>query len=729
MKKRKANYTEEELIAILNQNYNFCYDDKQSYADRYDKCFDYYAGIAPVDENNTGVDPIPVVREIVDENFQILQGLFNGSTSSSVLVTSANIKSTLAEAISSELNTVARNLNNISRKMENYIKETLLTGQSHMKIYMEDRIDDERVIEFEDRTEKALELLEKGLKARGFNDITVKVDTKKTKTKRTTQEEREAASKLGLPVVKSYKVYSGKITAISRVVFPAIDYIPFQEVFIHPQTQYSLDEAPYFCHRYMMTINDGLLNGWDEDVMMAGQDLNGDADSSFANTGLIIGNRFDPYTDTASGITINNSQNVFPVYEHYIKIAYRGSVPKLWKFTTTANSLLQDPEELEEIPFVSSRVHEIPNSFYGMGIYDTAKFLQDSATRENRMLTYSASKNTLGQYWALKEAYDPEALLTPRAGGVVEVDQINAVGVLPSADVSNALNLLMNQTNSRIQGQMKSAGSIGEQAEKYGEMAGVALSMLIDKQEQSPKSRAATFAETGLVPLYKKLYRLLQRIQHPLMNESGGYSLADFPKEIGLSFDVSTVTDKQQAAQNVITAINMAKELYGTLPKFITEENVYSALAHYVTAGTGNEDVSSYITDPATQKPNKLQIHMEALELNAKKEALEAQAEGYRLANGKLLSEIRKNDAQAANYTAQMVQTKEKDKHDAETFNLTVEQMKLENQSLAMDVITKREELSEMPTRLAMDAATLESQLTAEQVNIVNGEYVQGANT
>jgi len=120
---------------------------------------------------------------------------------------------------------------------------------------------------------------------------------------------------------------------------------------------------------------------------------------------------------------------------------------------------------------------------------------------------------------------------------------------------------------------------------------------------------------------------------------------------------------------------------------------------------------------------------MEALELNAKKEALEAQAEGYRLANGKLLSEIRKNDAQAANYTAQMVQTKEKDKHDAETFNLTVEQMKLENQSLAMDVITKREELSEMPTRLAMDAATLESQLTAEQVNIVNGEYVQGANT
>lgn len=725
--KRKANYSDAEIMAILMQNFNYSYSDKQNYADRYDKCFDYYAGIEPRDRQNSGVDPIPVVRNMVDENFQILQGLFNGSTNSSVKVTSANISAQNAEAISAELNAVSRNLNNIDRKMENFIKEALLTGQSHAKVYMEERIDDERSIPFEEATQEKLELLEKALSERGFNEIDVKI--KETKTKRTTQAEREAASKLGLPVVKSYKVFTGKINATSRVVFPAIDYIPFQEVYIHPQTQYSLDEAPYFCHRYMLHINDGLLNGWDEETMMNGVAINADADVSFANTGLIIGTRFDPFSDTASGMALNSAQNTFPVYEHYIKIAYKGNVPKLWKFTTTKNEMLQDPEELEEIPFVSARVHEVPNSFYGMGLYDTAKYLQDSKTRETRMLTYSASKNTLGQYWALKDSYDPEALLTPRPGGVVEVDNPNSVGVLPSADVSQALSLLMNQTDNQIDNAMRSGAMALEDAAKMGETSGVAYSMMVNKQEQSPKSLAQTFAATGLVPLNKKLYRLLQRIKHPLPTLSGGYSIADFPKEIGLSFDVSTIADKQQAAQNVINAINMTKELYGQLPKFITEENVYSAIAHYITAGTGNEDVTNYITDPATQKPNKLQIHEEALATKARLEGLQAQTEAYRLANGKILSEIEKNEAQTSLYAAQMIQVKEEDSQKARSFALEEEKLLLENQSLAMDVILKREQIAEMPAKLAMDAAAISSQITAEQANIINGDYAQGANT
>ncbi len=724
--KRRSNYSDDEILAILSNNFNICDADKENYADRYSHAFRYYSGIEPADKNNTGVDPIPVVREIVDENFQLLQSVFNNSDSTSVIVTSNNIKSSMADAISKELNTVARNLNNVSRKNENWIKETLLTGQGHMKIFLEEKIEDERNIKFIDKTAEELEALEKALGERGFNDVSVKI--KSSKSKRTSDAERQADSKAGKPVQKTVKLYTGSMNAVARVVFPAVDYIPFQEIYIHPLTQYSLDDAPYFCHSYMLSINDGLMNGWDEDVMLAGISNGVDSDASFATTGLIVGQQYDPYQTSGSGIALDNKQSYFQVFEHYWKGAYKGSVPKWWKFTTTHLAMLEDPEELDELPFVSARIHEVPNSFYGMGIYDTAKYLQDAATRESRMLTYSAANTTFGRYWALKDQYDPEALLTPRAGGVVEVDTPNAIGVLPTADVSQSLNLLMNETGNRIQAQMKSGGSIGEATEKYGEMAGVALSMLIDKTEQGPKSRAATFASTGLIPMYKKLYRLLQRINHPIPSLAGGYSMNDFPKEIGLSFDVSTTTDKQQAAQNIISAMTQAKELYGSMPNFITEENVYEALSQYVTAGTGNDDVSSYLTDPKTIKPNKLQIHMQAEQYHTELQSLQAQAEAGKMANGKLLSEIEMNNAHAAYYVAQMQQIKEQDKQNKRLFDLTEQKQMLDNKSLAMDVLLKQQEFEQSPVKLSMDAAALDSQLTAEQANIMQGDYVQGAN-
>lgn len=726
-RKRKANYADDEIMQILSNNFAVSLADKENYADRYSHAWRYYMGIEPEDKNNTGVDPIPVVRLIVDEYFQILQGLFNGSTSSSVNVTSSNIKSTLAESISKELNTVARGLNNIDRKLENLIKETLLTGQGHLKIFLEDKIEDERSFDFEDERAEDLLAMEAAYKARGFNEIDVKINHKKTKTKRTTQAERDEASKQGKPIAKTYKLYSGSITATAHTVFPSVDYIPFQEIYIHPLTQYSLDDSPYVCHSYMCSINDGLLNGWDMDVMQAGVDMNIDEDASFATTGLIVNQQYDPFNVSGSGMAINENQNYFPVYEHYWRGNYKGSIPKLWRFVTTRYDFLQDPEEVEEMPFVSARVDEIPNSFYGAGLYDTAKYLQDSDTRQNRMLTYSAATKTFGRFWALKDSYDPESLLTPRAGGVVEVDTPNAVGVLETADVSQALSLLMSETKSRIQAAMKSGGSVGEATEKYGELAGVTMSMMIDKAEQGPKSRAATFAATALVPLYKKLYRLLQRIQHPLMTEMGGYDMSDFPKEIGLSFDVSTSADKQQAAQNVLSAINAAKEIYGSIPKFITEENVYSALSHYIAAGTGDDDTSQFITDPSTQKPSPLEIKMKIEEIHAQMNGLKAATEGAKLQNGKVLAEIEETYAHAALYAEQTVKEAKESKQSAELFNLNKQKAILENTLLLKQVQAQEQENIEKPARLLMDAAQIESQMTAESANIADGNYATGS--
>ncbi|EPT9873087.1 portal protein [Escherichia coli] len=728
MAKRRAKMTDEELLDVLTRNFNASYSDKEQYSQRYGNAWRYYHGMEPRDQNNTGVEPAQVVREVVEENFQVFKTLFNDSTSSVVTVRSNNLKSDVADKISTELNTVAMNLNQISRKMEPFMKEALLTGQSHMKVYLQESIFDDRREEFENKTQEWIDGITKDLKSRGFNDVTINIDEDKTVNKRSTKEEREQGSKFGIPVPKTYKLFSGSIRAISREIKPQIDYVPFENMYIHPFTQYSLEESPYVCQTYMMSINEGLKEGWDEEIMSTGVGMM-ETDPNFSTTGLIVGQQYNPFNQSAEGLTPIANDQYFQVFEHYWRGTYKGKVAKLWRVFTTKTQLLEEPEEVLEIPFVSARVMEVPNSFYGEGIYDTARVIQDSKTRELRMLTYTAQNNAYGRFVAIRDSYDKDSLADNRAGGVVEVEAKGAIELLPTADISQAMQLLMNDTNERMEAQLKSAGNMGDALEKFGEASGVTTSMIINKSEQGIRSRASTFAETGLVPLYKKLYRLLQEIEHPIESISPGITMADLPKEIGLTFDVSTLADKQQDAQNVLQALQMVQQLNGgALPQWVGDEGLYNATAAYIQAGTGDEDVSSYVTDPKTIKPSKAQLYVQALQYMATVESAKAMAAAGELQNAKTLSEIRVNDAKAAYEAAQMATTKSADERENELQALNLNNLILQNAKLAADIESEKLDTALSPIKVEAELNEIESGIVAEQANIANQQYAQGAN-
>ncbi|ELP3919282.1 hypothetical protein QUQ16_000182 [Escherichia coli] len=726
MAKQKAKLSHEELLDILQKNFNYAWQDKENYSQRYGNAWRYYRGMEPRDTNNTGVEPVQIIREIVEENFQVFKTFFNDSTSSVVNVHSNNLKSSVADAISKALNTAAMNLNQISRKYEGWMKETLLTGNGHMKIYLQEKILDERTDKFENKPEEYVAALEKHYNSRGFNDVTIKITNEVSK--RSTKTERDEGAKYGLTVPKTYKLYDGTVTAIARETKPAIDYIPFEQIYISPLTQFSLDDAPYMCHTYYLPISDGLRMGWDLEIMQEG-DSYFETDPNFSTTGLIVGQQYNPFNVDGAGITPTAESDYFQVYEHYWRGVYRGKYAKIWKIYATKTALLAEPEEVDEIPFVSARVMEIPNSFYGEGIYDSARVIQDSKTRELRMLTYTAQNNAYGRYWGVKDSYDKDSLLDNRAGGVIEVDSPQAIGLFPVADISQAMKLLIDDTNERIQAQLKSAGSLTDDAAKMAETSGIAVSMLINKSEQGIKSRASTFAETGLLPLYHKLYRLLQKIEHPVDGLQAGFTMADFPKDIGLTFDVSTLTDKQQDAQNILTAYQMIQQLNGgQLPQWINSENQYNALSQYVKAGTGNNDISSYITDPKTIKPSKAQQYMQAVQYQSQIEQLKGAGELAILENQKTLSEARKNDAQAALYASQMKASVSDDERKNELQLLNVNNMILQNAKLAADIESEKQANALEPIKLEAEISEIQSGIVAEQANILNAQYATGAN-
>lgn len=726
MSKQKARFDESQIMDMANSFYGQSWSWKEQLAPDYSRGWQYYLGFLPDDTHNTGVKPVQVVREVMDQNYQVMKGIFNGSDDGVVRARSSIVPQHSLAEINFELNAIAQ-ASNVQREMDHFMKEVLLNGNSCMKVSLYDHILDERTHEFEDVKQEHLEFLEKWFVEDGFNEIDIEIDSKKTKTKRTTKEEQTEAARLGMPVVKSYKLYTGKIHAIAREVAPQVEYIPFYEWYTSPQTFQSVDDAPYFCHTYMMEIDDGIEMGWDESKLIDSTSMN-DADPSFFTDGLIVHQQYNPYNMEPDGMAITDKQH-FQVYEHYINMRYKGHAKKWWKFTTTRTQFLDEPEELEFLPFVCGKIITMPGSFWGDGLYNIAAPLQDQLTRCYRMLDYNSANRAFGRHVGLENAYDRESLLDNQPGGVIDVTHPDAIQLLPEADLSNALSFEINSLQDRVKALVNGGGKLTEDMAGMAETAGVAVSMLINKQEQGPKSYCSTLAETALVPLYKKLYMLCQAMEKPIKALTGK-TFANFPKDLSFTFDISTSTDKQAVAQNILNALMVAEQLASdpNRPKWLSDENIYNAVKLNLQVGTGDGDVSAYITDPKSIQPSKRDIIQQDVTWLAGMISTQSQAEAFHLENQKKLAEIEHINAQTANEVASTRQIANEIDQAVEEEPVKIGGMIIDNQVKAMQIIETESEIQETGFNMQMEAARLQSDLIAEENQILNGDYAQGAN-
>ncbi|QMF92827.1 hypothetical protein HVY71_12480 [Citrobacter freundii] len=719
-KTKRSKLSQEEMMPILEKLYDQSQAFKADQATRYSDAWQYYQGNYPKPDEALGSAAVyNITKPYLESVYQVTNDIFFSSDNSVVRVKSENVDATVANDVSNALNTIAMNINEITRKMQDAQKECLLTGFACLKVSLEEKILGEKKVAFpveddsEGWTQQQLDLFVAGLQKRGFNDIDIKPDPKKTKIKHPAKQEKQDAMMIGKQLPKSYKVYSGNITAYARETKPSLDYIPFQEVFIHPHTRYTIDDSPYFCHSYWMSVADGIQNGWDMDVMKSAVNL-GDQpvdDVAFALTGLNTRNgvedaTYDPFVQDASGVLDEaDSTTAFRVYEHYWKGSYQGSIPKLWRFITTDTQYLEEPKEMSFHPFVGMRCDLIPNSFFGNGIIDETIALQNQASYELRLTNYTMRQAALGQMFMVKGQVDRRSLLDVRQGGVVIVDEPNSVGMLPHNDISNALQVQSQRTEKRI-GTLASGAIDDTLEDQMLQVSGVALNTYINKQEQGPKSRAIVMAQTGLVPMYKKVYLLARELEHPVKSGADGYTLSDLPEDLGFTFDTSTLTDKQQDATNVIQAIQAATNLNGgSRPSWITDEDVYAATNNLMYATTGNSDNSAYITDPSTIKPTMEQKVMEAKQFEWTIQQGDATSELANLKNAELLAQYHKENADAAYSVAQLESLKASDEQARIKFVKEMEQLDLQSQLLMQQPGVNAIETSVDVAQLDLDAS------------------------
>lgn len=214
-----------------------------------------------------------------------------------------------------------------------------------------------------------------------------------------------------------------------------IEVIPPEDVRIHSKAK-DCDSARFIAHRFEKTISELKAEGYEvpEDLVSDSRELTQEhwTRSEFSEPDITNSQESDP------------SMKVVVGWECYIKVDYdQDGIAELRKVTVVNNTIL-DNVEVSQNPFVTLTPIINPHQFFGTSVADLAIEPQKTKTVIQRAAIDNLLMGINSRTWAVKGQVDLASLLDSRPGGVVVVDNPNAVGTLPtsSGDMNGAMSLM-----------------------------------------------------------------------------------------------------------------------------------------------------------------------------------------------------------------------------------------------------------------------------------------------
>ena len=316
-------------------------------------------------------------------------------------------------------------------------------------------------------------------------------------------------------VAVAFKNVSGYFTLKYTEKTIKIANIPTENFLINKDAE-SIKDSNLCGHKSMMTASTLLEMGFDEDKVLEAirKGNSGDSDDNMASiarkvnfTGIDNDSDSDDY-----------SQKEVELYELYIKtsvIETMGksdsiSVSKLYQ-VYTANDIILDYQEVDEIPYVGGGALPIAHSFWGFSIVDKTKQIQRAKTGATRQI-FEFNSIQLSPRFQYKKTVDTRSLLNPRAGTGILVENINDVAPLQIGTLSPAtgeiLNILDQQKDSGVGITFTGQGMMSDVLKAGGST--VSASMVLSEQQKMQKNMITSMLESGIKPLIKKIYNLLR---------------------------------------------------------------------------------------------------------------------------------------------------------------------------------------------------------------------------
>lgn len=661
----------------------------------------YYRGQRPIKESWESSDYVePVLRESVDQIRPSLLNVFTENDEQAVIFRpqSSKINKAVVEAVNKKINDIFLRENEGKRMMGDVFVEGLVTGDTFMKFFIEEEIDE---VPFSIDDWLPAQAIEMMLEPFPDTDIT-KLETKTKKID-------------GQPVV----FYKGKLTLKKINKFPRLEHVSAGDLFVDDTCGVNIKDARYIGHRVIVTVGDALEMGFDEDLILGASTFDVLNEIPMSTKRLVVDMTLSNPADREV-ISCDPMTRKIVLWDNYLysSIPDKKGKVKLYQVMSTDTAILS-VTEVSRMPFVHGVPESIPGSFWGGSMFDRTKALQDNISKYERLRHQNAINGAHGRYYAVKGAYDRQSLLANRPGGVVEVGEVGAVGMLTTSQLPPSLDMTLAQLRQTKNEQIST--SVGS-ALAGGSMNGIAAStvaMTIANEELKDKVIAKSFAWTLIKPLFELIYETIRDENYELVLDiteeeaaqgvPAVYSGAALPVRADFTIDVNTSNDDSVQANNLTAIVSTFAQISQMPVPIITEQNAFN-IVETLCKLNGIANVDDYFSDPA-KRPEPTE------------EELMAQQEQAAMEQGQLQAQNDLLTAQVQGAAAQLVKTEKEieellkdgqSKRDATAEDTRIAYEKLALERMKVEILYNKYKLDET----AVEAEILLTAETGQNVSI-----------
>ncbi len=431
---------------------------------------------------------------------------------------------------------------------------------------------------------------------------------------------------------------------------------------------------------------------------------------------------------------INKSNRLIRVTEHYCRMDYDGSGPKLWRVTTGGDNDLQvlkregklDIEQIEFDPFAVITPYIVTHRFFGKSSADLVIDIQRIKTSMLRGIAdnvYLANNQRLEVAESFAHPKTLDDILDNRIGGVVRTKMpggVNPIQNQPIGDFVFPVIEYFDQVREWRTGVTRMGQ--GLDPESLQNLGDPARAQLMSAAQEKTKLIARIFAETGFKDLFWKIHATVRKNEstRPTVKLMGEWVTVD-PREwkrrddltatvgLGGGSKAEQIAFWSQEASSQMQTLTLAPGLTDT-------SKIYNSMKKRLELA-GHKDVDSYWTDPSTQPPQPPQPDPKMAEVQGKLQIAQQTAQSQQQRD-QMMAQTDQQAAVAKAQTDLQVAA-----HRVQTER---QKMALQMQQTQMKMQAEHElKMQQMEGEFALKRFELEQQAQLERENMIIGAHVK----
>lgn len=591
------------LTQVLN-DFTGCEDSHATALERSNKSHLYYTAQLPSaiefsDRDFTTSDYVePIMYQFIQEALPQLLDSFTEDDHLAVSFRSGGaMKNAQVETlITDNINKIFLRDNPGYEILENLIKQTLITGDSFPKVFVERTTQHEQAtsedwIEISDFLTQLAESWE--------IDLPVDFADKKKGNVKGFEWKKQSIQTVDIqtqqPTETELWFIRGNIPLVKHQRKLVIEAVGVGDLWIKTDTGENFNKVRYLAHRIKTTVGDAILRGFDPEKLKRAAEQ--DDDNTLPTLYFS-----DPFAGTGTDFSTESTdpnEKFIDIIEHYTYSSQINpkSETRLYQVTTTRSELLK-VEEITRIPFVHGQCETLLGSFWGASFYDKCKPYQDQLSNMVRMELQIAKMSTWPAYQAAKGQFEREQLLNlHRPGAVLEVAAIGAVIPFERTQLSDSFYRAKQSMLESAQTTLSSRNGSTDFSNGVDRTSSKTVALGIYQEGLDGNTLSKNIARTLISPLYSLIYQTVRDDGFPLEGPDG-QPVGDLalPPVGEFVVDINTSADDLAQVNQISQLASFGAQISQANMPFITPQNVYEMLK--TMCRRMDLDPAIYLTDP-----------------------------------------------------------------------------------------------------------------------------------